>query len=71
MNICCDERAFWFKFGLNYLKVVAGIEPVEALVQALEGPEKSNDGRPAWQLADLFKKLPLSERSVRSPIHVF
>ena len=63
-------RAYRFN-PLLHLKVVAGIEPVEALVQAVEGPDKSNDGRRVWQLADLYRKLPLSERSVGPLIHVF
>jgi hypothetical protein len=44
-------------------QLIAGLEPIERLVEALEGPESVQDGR-LVHLADVFRKSPLSERSV-------
>lgn len=45
-------------------QIVSGVAPLQALVDALEGPAKHKEAKRVWELADVFNKMPLSERSV-------
>ncbi len=55
---------------LFIFEIVSGVEPLQALVDSLEGPAKHKEAKRVWELADVFNKMPLSERSVRSHLHL-